>query len=165
MNKNSRNTHSNSGALGIFFILLAGTCWGSIGIFVRRFNALNLVSMDIVAVRSVFTVIFMAIFLAIYDKKLLKILLCKIKDYIQITDTKYKKPMELNKEGIYVPIKMDEKADLVKKGKITVFDDLMNSYDAKVADSFMLYAARIFIMSRETYTKILHGYLKAGKEL
>ena len=78
----------------------------------------------------------------------------EIKDYIQITDTKYKKPMELNKEGIYVPIKMDEKADLVKKGKITVFDDLMNSYDADVADSFMLYAARIFIMSRETYTKI-----------
>lgn len=73
MNKNSRNTHSNSGALGIFFILLAGTCWGSIGIFVRRFNSLNLVSMDIVAVRSVFTVIFMAIFLAIYDRKLLKI--------------------------------------------------------------------------------------------
>ena len=73
MNNNSRNTHSNSGALGIFFILLAGTCWGSIGIFVRRFNALNLVSMDIVAVRSVFTVIFMAIFLAIYDRKLLKI--------------------------------------------------------------------------------------------
>lgn len=73
MNNNSRNTHSNSGALGIFFILLAGTCWGSIGIFVRRFNALNLVSMDIVAVRSVFTVIFMAIFLVIYDRKLLKI--------------------------------------------------------------------------------------------
>ena len=73
MNNNSRNTHSNSGALGIFFILLAGTCWGSIGIFVRRFNSLNLVSMDIVAVRSVFTVIFMAIFLAIYDRKLLKI--------------------------------------------------------------------------------------------
>ena len=73
MNNNSRNTHSNSGALGIFFILLAGTCWGSIGIFVRRFNSLNLVSMDIVAVRSVFTVIFMAIFLVIYDRKLLKI--------------------------------------------------------------------------------------------
>ena len=70
---NSRNTHSSNGALGIFFILLAGTCWGSIGIFVRRFNALNLVSMDIVAVRSVFTVIFMAIFLAVYDRKLLKI--------------------------------------------------------------------------------------------
>ena len=73
MNNNSRNTHSSNGALGIFFILLAGTCWGSIGIFVRRFNSLNLVSMDIVAVRSVFTVIFMAIFLAIYDRKLLKI--------------------------------------------------------------------------------------------
>ena len=73
MNNNSRNAHSSNGALGIFFILLAGTCWGSIGIFVRRFNSLNLVSMDIVAVRSVFTVIFMAIFLAIYDRKLLKI--------------------------------------------------------------------------------------------
>ncbi len=73
MEANRDNIYNKKGALSIFFILLAGTCWGSIGIFVRRFNALNLVSMDIVAIRSVFTVIFMAIFLAIYDRKLLKI--------------------------------------------------------------------------------------------
>lgn len=74
MGENSgKNPGRNSGAIGILFILLAGTCWGSIGVFVRRFNALDLVSMDIVAVRSVFTVIFMAVFLVFYDRKLLKI--------------------------------------------------------------------------------------------
>ena len=69
----SKKSGQNSGVLGTLFILLAGTCWGSIGIFVRRFNALDLVSMDIVAVRSVFTVIFMAGFLFFYNRKLLKI--------------------------------------------------------------------------------------------
>ncbi|MDO4805317.1 MAG: DMT family transporter [Lachnospiraceae bacterium] len=61
------------GISGIFFILIAGACWGSIGIFVRKFNSLGLVSMDIVAVRSVFTAVFMAAFLAVYDRSLLKI--------------------------------------------------------------------------------------------
>ena len=74
MNNNyEKGTKRKNTALGILFILIAGTCWGSIGIFVRRFNTYGLASMDIVALRAVFTTVFMAIFLAFYDRRLLKI--------------------------------------------------------------------------------------------
>ena len=62
-----------SPALGTLFILLAGCSWGSIGIFIRTFNKLELGSMEIVALRSVFTAVFMALFLLVYDRKLLVI--------------------------------------------------------------------------------------------
>ena len=58
---------------GILYILLAGTCWGSIGIFVRRLSAAGLGSMEIVALRSFFTVLFMSLFLAVYDRSLFRI--------------------------------------------------------------------------------------------
>ena len=58
---------------GILFILLAGACWGSIGIFVRRLGAAGLGSMEIVALRSIFTVIFMFLFLTVYDRSLFRI--------------------------------------------------------------------------------------------
>ena len=62
-----------SPALGTRFILLAGCSWGSIGIFIRTFNKLELGSMEIVALRAVFTAVFMALFLLVYDRKLLVI--------------------------------------------------------------------------------------------
>ena len=63
MNNNyEKGTKRKNTALGILFILIAGTCWGGIGIFVRRFNTYGLASMDIVALRAVFTTVFMAIF-------------------------------------------------------------------------------------------------------
>ena len=62
-----------SPALGTLFILLAGCSWGSIGIFIRTFNKLELGSMEIVALRAVFTAVFMALFLLVYDRKLLHI--------------------------------------------------------------------------------------------
>ena len=80
--------------------------------------------------------------------------LSELNDYILITDTKTKKPMTLDKEGVYVTIKANETVHYTDKGKITVFDEIMNSYDADVADDFMLYAARIFLMSRDTYEKV-----------
>ena len=36
--------------LAVFFVLLAGTLWGCIGIFVRRYNEIGLSSMQTVAV-------------------------------------------------------------------------------------------------------------------
>lgn len=58
-------------------ILLAGSLWGSMGLFVRRYHAEGMVSLDIVAVRAVVTAILVFSFLLIYDRKLLKV---KIKD-------------------------------------------------------------------------------------
>lgn len=59
-------------------ILLAGSLWGSMGLFVRKYNAKGMSSLDIVAVRAVVTAIFMLVFLSIYDRKLLKV---RIKDF------------------------------------------------------------------------------------
>lgn len=63
--------------LAPIFILLAGALWGSMGIFVRRYNAHDMSSMEIVALRAVVTVVMMFVFLMIYNRKLLKI---KLKD-------------------------------------------------------------------------------------
>lgn len=54
-------------------IILAGTLWGLMGIFVRTLNAAGLDSMEVVFVRSLITVILMAAFLFFYNRKLLKI--------------------------------------------------------------------------------------------
>ena len=56
---------------GILSVVLAGVCWGSIGLFIRTFNAAGLYSMDMVVLRSVFTCISMLVFLLFYDRKLL----------------------------------------------------------------------------------------------
>lgn len=55
------------------FILLAGSLWGSMGIFVRRYNAHDLSSMEIVALRAVVTAVMMFLFLLLYDRRLLKL--------------------------------------------------------------------------------------------
>ncbi|MBE5947484.1 MAG: EamA family transporter [Lachnospiraceae bacterium] len=59
--------------LAPIFILLAGALWGSMGIFVRRYNSHDMSSMEIVALRAVVTVVMMFVFLMIYNRKLLKI--------------------------------------------------------------------------------------------
>lgn len=59
--------------LAPLFVLLAGTLWGMMGIYVRRLNELNFTTIEIVAVRSVMTTLLMAVALAIYNRKLLKI--------------------------------------------------------------------------------------------
>lgn len=59
--------------LSYLFVVLAGILWGSMGIFVRRFNALGLESMDIVFLRAIVTAAFLFFVLLIYDKRLLAI--------------------------------------------------------------------------------------------
>lgn len=56
-----------------FLILTAGILWGTMGLFVRRLNALGLNTIDIVALRSVMTAAVMALVLAISNRKLLHI--------------------------------------------------------------------------------------------
>lgn len=59
--------------MAVVFVLLAGTLWGFMGVFVRKLNEYGFETMDIVALRAIVTFIFMAIFLTIYNKSLLKI--------------------------------------------------------------------------------------------
>ncbi|MBQ3975631.1 MAG: EamA family transporter, partial [Lachnospiraceae bacterium] len=72
--KDERKKGNEKGKIaGILFVVLAGVCWGSIGLFIRTFNAAGLYSMDMVVLRSAFTCISMLVFLFFYDRKLLKI--------------------------------------------------------------------------------------------
>ena len=72
--KEERRKGNEKGKLaGIGAVVLAGVCWGSIGLFIRTFNAAGLYSMDMVVLRSVFTCIAMLLFLLIYDRKFLRI--------------------------------------------------------------------------------------------
>lgn len=54
-------------------VCLSGILWGTMGIFVRRYNGLGLDSMEIVAMRAIVTAVMLLIFLFIYNKKLLRI--------------------------------------------------------------------------------------------
>ena len=60
-----------------FLVIVAGILWGSMGLFVRTFNAHGLATMEIVALRALVTSIVLFIVLLCYDKKLFKI---KLKD-------------------------------------------------------------------------------------
>lgn len=55
------------------FVILAGTCWGTSGIFVRLFNELGLYAMQIATVRTIFSALIFAILIFIKDRNLFKI--------------------------------------------------------------------------------------------
>lgn len=59
--------------MGSLFVIIAGALWGSMGIFVRNLSKCGLSSMEICAVRVTMAALFMAAFLAIYNKKLFKL--------------------------------------------------------------------------------------------
>lgn len=63
--------------LAVLSVLLAGTLWGCIGFFVRRYEALGLNSMQTAALRISLAAIIFAVFVLIYKPKLYKI---KLKD-------------------------------------------------------------------------------------
>ena len=54
-------------------ILAAGSMWGTMGLWVRRLTAEGLASVQILALRIVVTAVMMLVFLAVYNRKLLKI--------------------------------------------------------------------------------------------
>ena len=56
--------------LAVLFVVIAGTLWGCIGIFVRRYEALGLDSMQTVTVRIFFAAVLFALFVLIYKPKL-----------------------------------------------------------------------------------------------
>lgn len=56
--------------LPYILIIIAGSLWGSMGIFVRTYDAFHIKSMDIVAIRAFVTCLLMALLLVIKDKKL-----------------------------------------------------------------------------------------------
>lgn len=59
------------------FVVLAGSCWGTTGIFVRLFNEWGLFAMQIATVRTIVSVIIFALLIFIKDRNLFRI---KLKD-------------------------------------------------------------------------------------
>jgi len=59
------------------FVILAGSCWGTAGIFVRWFNEWGLFAMQIATVRTIISVIIFALLIFIKDRSLFRI---KLKD-------------------------------------------------------------------------------------
>lgn len=64
-------------SLGPVYVLAAGALWGSMGMFVRHFNAVGLGSMEIAWFRILFGLIAIGVYLALFHRSLLKI---RIKD-------------------------------------------------------------------------------------
>ena len=59
--------------LAVALVLLAGTLWGMIGIFVRRYEALGLTSLQTAALRLSLTAVLFALFVLIYRPRLFRI--------------------------------------------------------------------------------------------
>ncbi len=62
---------------GIIFVLIAGTLWGTMGVFVNFFSGAGLGSVDISGIRLIFASLIMALYLVFKNKNLFKI---KLKD-------------------------------------------------------------------------------------
>lgn len=59
--------------LSIFYILLAGSLWGSMGIFVRKMNEAGLFAFEIIQVRITLSLLFTGLYLLIFHPQHLKI--------------------------------------------------------------------------------------------
>ena len=59
--------------LSVFFVLLAGTLWGCIGIFVRRYIALGLSPLQTAALRITLSAVMFAVFVLIYKPELFRV--------------------------------------------------------------------------------------------
>lgn len=73
LSKTQQKAPSGMKKFAVIFVLIAGTLWGSIGIFVRHYTALGLNSMQTVTVRMVIAAILFSLFVLIYKRSLFKI--------------------------------------------------------------------------------------------
>ena len=69
---------NNKKFLGPVLVIAAGVLWGLMGLFVRNLDSYGITSMQIVALRAVFTALIMAVVTLIYDRKLFRI---KLRDW------------------------------------------------------------------------------------
>ncbi len=59
----------------VLSVIAAGILWGTIGIFIKQLNLYGFTSIEMSAIRAVFSTLFIGVFLAIYKPSLLKIAL------------------------------------------------------------------------------------------
>lgn len=63
--------------LAVVLVIIAGTLWGIIGVFVRNLQSQGMSSMQIVCIRMVLSAVMFSLFILIFDRKLFEI---KLKD-------------------------------------------------------------------------------------
>ncbi len=63
----------NNKYIGTVFVITAGVLWGLMGLFVRNLDKYGITSMQIVALRAVFTALMMSVVTLVHDRKLFKI--------------------------------------------------------------------------------------------
>ena len=63
----------NNKYVGSLLVITAGILWGLMGLFVRNLDKYGITSMQIVALRAVFTALMMSVVTLVYDRKLFKI--------------------------------------------------------------------------------------------
>lgn len=63
----------NNKYMGPVFVVTAGVLWGLMGLFVRNLDKYGITSMQIVALRAVFTALMMSVVTLVYNRKLFKI--------------------------------------------------------------------------------------------
>ena len=73
----AREMFSLNARVGSFYVLVAGTLWGSMGVFVRHFNAVGLGTMEIAWYRNLFGLLTVGCWLLLKNRTLLKF---RIKD-------------------------------------------------------------------------------------
>lgn len=73
----SKEDYWYSAAIGPLLIIIAGSCWGTAGIFVRLFNEWGMFALQIATVRTIVSAIIFALLIFITDRNLFKI---KLKD-------------------------------------------------------------------------------------
>ena len=78
----------------------------------------------------------------------------ELQNYIRFPDPKTNETLQLEKDGIYVPILLQEKYQVVDKGTITLFDSNMNAKTATIKGDFMAYVARFAVCSEEYYEEL-----------
>lgn len=59
--------------LSMLYILLAGSLWGSMGVYVRKMNAYGLSALEIVQIRITLSLIFVGVYLLLFHREYLKI--------------------------------------------------------------------------------------------
>ena len=75
----------------------------------------------------------------------------EISEYMQLTDARTKEPLKLSEKGIYIPQKLDESSRMGKDGYVRLYSGTMEPFDVEISDSYVLYIARIFLMSSKQY--------------
>lgn len=93
----------NKKSFNIFLVSLSGILWGLIGLFTTPLKSAGIDSVSVIAVRSTLTAIMLGVILLIFDKKLFKIRLCDLWQFIGMGIVSfaffnicYLKSMELN---------------------------------------------------------------------